>query len=72
MDNDVDDEGQGATDKDNDDNGDGAIDVDVDKDGDGDVATDDDGIDCSKGTVAWSLGQKDVLSFNGYWGKRSE
>jgi hypothetical protein len=29
-------------------------------------------VDCSKGAVAWSLGQKVVLSFNGYWGKRSE
>jgi len=28
-------------------------------------------VDCSKGAVAWSLGQKVVLSFNGYWGKRS-
>jgi len=28
--------------------------------------------DCSKGAVAWSLGQKVVLCFNGYWGKRSE
>ena len=29
-------------------------------------------VDCSKGTIAVSLGQKVVLSFNGYWGKRSE
>ena len=29
-------------------------------------------VDCSIGTLAWSLGQKVVLSFNGYWGKRSE
>jgi hypothetical protein len=29
-------------------------------------------VDCSKGALAWSLGQNDVLSFNGYWGKRSE
>ena len=29
-------------------------------------------VDCSKGAVAWSLEQKVVLSFNGYWGKRSE
>ncbi len=28
-------------------------------------------VDCSKGAVAVSLGQKVVLSFNGYWGKRS-
>jgi hypothetical protein len=28
--------------------------------------------DCSKGALAVSLGQKVVLSFNGYWGKRSE
>ncbi len=29
-------------------------------------------VDCSKGAIAMSLGQKVVLSFNGYWGKRSE
>jgi hypothetical protein len=29
-------------------------------------------VDCSKGTIAESLGQKVVLSFIGYWGKRSE
>jgi hypothetical protein len=29
-------------------------------------------VDCSKGAIAVSLGQKVVLSFNGYWGKRSE
>ena len=29
-------------------------------------------VDCSKGALARSLGQKVVLSFNGYWGKRSE
>jgi hypothetical protein len=29
-------------------------------------------VDCSKGALAVSLGQKVVLSFNGYWGKRSE
>jgi hypothetical protein len=29
-------------------------------------------VDCSKGTIAMSVGQKVVLSFNGYWGKRSE
>jgi hypothetical protein len=31
-----------------------------------------DHVDCSKGAIAVSLGQKVVLSFNGYWGKRSE
>jgi hypothetical protein len=29
-------------------------------------------VDCSKGAIAVSLVQKVVLSFNGYWGKRSE
>jgi hypothetical protein len=29
-------------------------------------------VDCSIGALAWSVGQKVVLSFNGYWGKRSE
>jgi len=29
-------------------------------------------VDCCKGSLAVSLGQKAVLSFNGYWGKRSE
>jgi hypothetical protein len=29
-------------------------------------------VDCSKGALAISVGQKVVLSFNGYWGKRSE
>ena len=29
-------------------------------------------VDCFIGALAWSLGQKVVLSFNGYWGKRSE
>jgi len=29
-------------------------------------------VDCSKGSLAMSLGQKVVLSLNGYWGKRSE
>ncbi len=29
-------------------------------------------VDCSIGALAWSLGQKVVLSFNGYWGKRAE
>jgi hypothetical protein len=31
-----------------------------------------DPVDCSKGALAISLVQKVVLSFNGYWGKRSE
>ncbi len=31
-----------------------------------------DPVDCSIGALAWSLGQKVVLSFNGYCGKRSE
>ena len=26
-------------------------------------------VDCFKGALAWSLGQKVVLSFNGYWEK---
>ncbi len=30
------------------------------------------GVDCSKGAIAVSSVQKVVLSFNGYWGKRSE
>ncbi len=29
-------------------------------------------VDCFKGSLAASLGQKVVLSFNGYWAKRSE
>ena len=29
-------------------------------------------VDCSKGALAVSLGQHVVLSFNGYWEKRSE
>ena len=29
-------------------------------------------VDCSKGALGWSLGQKVVLSFNGYWGKKGQ